>query len=99
MKPFSPGPEYGRPTACHVRAARQSCKRQRLVQAALAYSHDDRDPLGGAGDGRVKPARPVLAEGEGFVEQHDVVPLRALRLVDGEGVAVGELVGFTPNEP
>src|SRR5215208_1744468 len=55
-------------------------------------SGHDRDALGGAGDGGVEPAAAVLKEGIGFVEQHDVVPLRPLRLVDGERVAVGELV-------
>ena len=40
----------------------------------------------------IKPARPVLAEGETFIEQHDVVPLRPLSLVDGQRVAVVELV-------
>ena len=40
----------------------------------------------------------MLPEGEGFVEQHHPVPLRALRLVDGERVAVGELVGLAAQE-
>ena len=44
----------------------------------------------------VEPAGPMLAEGEAFVEQHNVVPLRPLRLVDGERVAIVELVGFAP---
>ena len=35
----------------------------------------------------------MLAERAALVEQHDRVPLRPLRLVDGERVAVVELVG------
>src|SRR6185437_12834459 len=44
----------------------------------------------------VEPAGPMLPEGEAFVEQHNVVPLRPLRLVDGERVAVVELVRLSP---
>ena len=35
----------------------------------------------------------MFPEHEAFVEKDEVVPLGALRLVDGEGVAVIELVG------
>src|SRR3712207_6909346 len=36
----------------------------------------------------------MLPEGVGFVEQHEVVPLRALGLVHRQRIAVGELVGL-----
>ena len=39
----------------------------------------------------------MLAERIGFVEQHQIVPLRPLRLVNRQRVAVCELVGFTPD--
>src|SRR5277367_1792925 len=42
----------------------------------------------------VKPTRPMLAEGEAFVEQHDIVPLRPLSLMDGERVTVVKFVRF-----
>src|ERR1700691_431782 len=42
----------------------------------------------------VKPARPMLAEGEAFIEQHHVVPLRPLSLMDGERIAIVELIRF-----
>src|SRR6476660_6678241 len=41
---------------------------------------------------RVEPPRPAVLERKALVEQHHVVPLRALRLVYGEHVAVVELV-------
>ena len=40
-----------------------------------------------AGDRRVEPARAVLAEGAGFVEQRHMIPLRPLRLMHGQRVA------------
>src|ERR1700686_4703566 len=55
-------------------------------------SNDDRQPLRRAGDAGIEPAVAAVGKREGFVEQHHVVPLRALRLVDGEHVAEIELV-------
>src|ERR1051326_8053588 len=54
--------------------------------------HHHREPSHRAGDAGVEPALARVGEGEGFVEQHHVVPLRALRLVHGEHVAVVELL-------
>src|ERR1700742_646775 len=43
-------------------------------------------------DAGIEPSGAAVLEGEAFVEQHHVVPLRSLRLVHGEHVAVVELV-------
>src|SRR3954469_9220116 len=49
-------------------------------------------PLRRPRDARVQPPRAALLKRKALVEQHDVVPLRALRLVHGQHVAVVELV-------
>ena len=48
--------------------------------------------LGGPRDRRVEPALARFLEGPALVEQHDIVPLRALRLVHGQRIAVVEIV-------
>jgi hypothetical protein len=40
----------------------------------------------------------VLPEGVGFIEQDQLVPLGALGLVNRQGIAVGELIGFPPQD-
>src|SRR5690606_15877474 len=57
----------------------------------LLLTHD-REPLRSSGDPGIKPSLACVAEGEAFVEQHHLVPLRALRLVDCERVAEIEIV-------
>src|SRR5664280_2843420 len=58
-------------------------------------SHHHGEPLRRPGDAGVEPALAAVGKREALVEQHHVVPLRALRLVHGEHVAVVELViGF-----
>src|SRR6516164_8916872 len=54
--------------------------------------HNHAQPSGGPRDAGIEPARAAVLEGEAFVEQHDVVPLRTLGLVHGQHVAVIELV-------
>src|SRR5947199_9211197 len=54
--------------------------------------HHHAQPLRRARDAGVEPSRPAVLERKAFVEQHHVVPLRALRLVHGEHIAVVELV-------
>src|SRR5438105_40728 len=54
--------------------------------------HHDAQPFRGARDAGVEPSRPAVLERKTLVEQHHVVPLRALRLVHGEHIAVVELV-------
>src|SRR5690348_12985153 len=78
-------------------AANSRCVRTKSRTAAarscmLIASAHDRDAFGRAGDSRIKPAAAVFAERVGFVEQHDVVPLRALRFVHRERIAEIELV-------
>jgi hypothetical protein len=59
----------------------------------LRFKEDHhRQPLRGARDAGVEPALAALGKCERLVEQHHVVPLRALRLVHGEHIAVVELV-------
>src|SRR5581483_8981626 len=59
---------------------------------SFARLHHDGELLRCPRDAGVEPALAAVGEGEGFVEQHHVVPLRALRLVHGEHIAVIELV-------
>src|SRR4029450_2964871 len=51
-----------------------------------------RPPLRRPGYSGIQPAVAVFGERAGLVEQHDIVPLRALRLVDRQHVAEIELV-------
>ena len=52
--------------------------------------------FGGAREACIEPAIAMLAERIAFIKQHDVIPLRPLRLVDGERVAIVELVRLAP---
>src|SRR4029453_7161657 len=61
-------------------------------ESALKYSHHDGEPLRRPGYSGIKPAVAVFGERAGLVEQHDIVPLRALRLVDRQNVAEIQLV-------
>src|SRR5947209_16121932 len=61
--------------------------------------HNYRQPLRGARDPGVEPALAALGKRKGLIEQHHVVPLRALRLVHGEHVAVIELLVFLAQLP
>src|SRR6266581_8896166 len=57
--------------------------------------HHHAQPLRRAGNAGVEPSRAAVLERKALVEQHHVVPLRALRFVHREHVAVIELViGF-----
>src|SRR3984957_2440470 len=55
-------------------------------------SSDHRQLPGRPREAGIKPTRAVLTEGEAFIEQHDVVPLRPLSLMHGQRVTVVELV-------
>ena len=63
-----------------------------LPRKDCARLHHDTQPLRRPGDPGVEPARAAVPKRKALVEQHDVVPLRALRLVHGQRVAVVELV-------
>ena len=65
---------------------------RRVPGRAWRGVHHDTQPLRRARDARIEPARAAVLERKAFVEQHDVVPLRALRLVHGEHVAIVEFV-------
>src|SRR6266576_4512858 len=57
--------------------------------------HHDAQPFRGTRDAGVEPSRAAVLERKALVEQHHVVPLRALRFVHREHIAVVKLViGF-----
>src|SRR5215203_1955009 len=64
----------------------------------LRRLHHHCHPLRRPRQAGVKPAVAVLAEGVRLIEEHDLAPLRALRLVDGERVTIGELVRLAPQD-
>ena len=66
------------------------------VPAGPFSLHHNGQALGRASHARIEPALAVFAKGPAFVEQHDMVPLRALRLVHRQGIAEIELVRFAP---
>src|SRR6266404_9816634 len=57
-----------------------------------AELHYHAQPLRRTGDAGIEPSRAAILERKALVEQHHVVPLRALRFVYREHVAVIELV-------
>src|SRR5215831_5432272 len=60
-----------------------------------AYLYHHAQPLRRPRDPGVEPARAAVLERKALVEQHHIVPLRALRFVHGQHIAVVELViGF-----
>src|SRR5688500_7615230 len=65
---------------------------ERSPEVRPAGLDNDRHLFGRPRQARVEPAAAVLAKGIGFVEEHQVVPLRALGLMDGQRVSIGELV-------
>src|SRR5262249_23261376 len=81
-------PQY-RPRRILRDAALRPLLRMRPEHAVL---DDDGEPLRRPGDAGVQPARAAVLERKTLVKQHDVVPLRALRLVHGQHIAVVELV-------
>src|SRR5580698_325066 len=54
--------------------------------------HHDAQPFRGAGDAGVEPPGAAVLERKALVEQNHVVPLRALRFVHRQHVAVVEFV-------
>src|SRR5450631_2776170 len=58
----------------------------------VGMSHNNCQPLRGAGNAGVEPAVAVFAKRETFVEQHHLVPLRPLRLMHGQRVAIIEFI-------
>ena len=54
--------------------------------------HHHRQPFRRSCDAGIEPALAAFGKREALVEQHDVVPLRALRLVHGQHIAVIEFV-------
>src|SRR6267378_295593 len=54
--------------------------------------HHNAQPLRGSRDPGIKPPRAAVLKCKALVEQHHVVPLRALRFVHREHIAVIELV-------
>src|SRR5258708_36079937 len=79
-------------------AAAMLLSSDRLPEEARG-SHHHCQSLGGPGDAGVEPALPALGKHRGFVEQHHVVPLRALRLGHGEDIAIGELIEAFAHRP
>src|SRR5439155_186734 len=69
-----------------------------LIDATLKHaapppaSHHDGQAFRGPRHAGVQPARTIVRKHAGFVEQHHVVPLRALRLVHGQHIAEVKLV-------
>src|SRR5262245_11528037 len=61
-------------------------------QSASLESHHQRQLLRRARHARIQPALAALRKRERLVEQHHVVPLRALRFVHREHIAEVELV-------
>src|SRR3984957_9232787 len=57
---------------------------RRRCPCVFRPSSDHRQLPGRAREARVKPTRPMFAEGEAFIEQHDIVPLRPLSLMHRE---------------
>src|SRR5947209_8005083 len=98
----SVAPESGAPAAwcgAWVTSSGPPSSIRRALTSARAPPHradpisdHDREPLRRAGDAGVEPPRPALRECGRFVEQHDIVPLRALRFVHREHVAVVEFL-------
>src|SRR6202050_1944738 len=75
------------------RAALLPCGKGWLCEASWARgSQDDRQALRGAGDACVEPAVAMLAECAALVEKNDLIPLRTLRLVNGQRIAVVEFI-------
>src|SRR5690606_21480162 len=62
-----------------------------LASRAAPLPHH-RDPLRRPGYPRIEPTLRLLAKHETLVEQIDIVPLAALRLVHGEAIPIGEFV-------
>src|SRR5882757_547846 len=63
-----------------------------LAMTKAAALHHHAQPLRRTRDAGVEPAGAAVLERKAFIEQHHVVPLRALRLVHGQHIAVVELV-------
>src|ERR1041385_5038711 len=82
------GARYGPGSAAHHAA---KCYALRCVRGTQA-SHHHTEPLRRPRDAGVEPPCPAVLKRKAFVEQHHVVPLRALTLVHGKYVAVVEFV-------
>src|SRR5579885_2989207 len=94
-RPYEAWPTTGAPLLACGRINPADAKNTRRESRII--SHHDRQPLGGAGNARVEPAVTMLAEGKAFIEQDDVLPLRALGLVDRQRIPVIELVRIPPH--
>src|SRR3954454_800885 len=81
-----------------MRASLSTMNRRSRTDASLRPGmtagplHHHAQPLRCARDAGVEPSRPAVLERKALVEQHHVVPLRALRLVHREHIAEVELV-------
>src|SRR4051812_30321146 len=73
-------------------AAHHAAKRRHCAASGHETSHHYAEPLRRPGNAGVEPARAAVLKRKAFVEQHHVVPLRALAFVHGEHIAVVELV-------
>ena len=82
----------GRPGPMPVPVDRPRRMGPRLRGDDTCDLHHHRQPLRRPRDAGIEPALAAVGKGETLVEQHHVVPLRALRLVHGEHVAVVEFV-------
>src|SRR5450759_3929875 len=83
------------PARAGVQAANPAKNRRRVGMTRPLYasmSYNNRQPLGGAGNTGIEPAVAVFAKREAFVEQDDIVPLRPLRLMHGQRIAIVEFV-------
>src|SRR6267142_2697419 len=63
-----------------------------VMRAECVVLHHHAQPFRSPRNTRVEPPGPAILKRKTLVEQHHVVPLRALRLVHGEYIAKVELV-------
>ena len=110
-RPRSPGAGPGSRRSCRISwrsppppgAASTISSARRTIgtrhRTATRASHHQREASGRARDAGVEPAVAMFAERAALVEQDEAVPLRTLRLVDGQHVAEVERVGGAPARP
>src|SRR5580765_126626 len=84
------------PAAHPSRRARCALLRMRseyvLMRSEYPVLHHHAQPFRSPRDTGVQPPGAAVLEGEAFVEQNHVIPLRTLRFVHGQHVAIVELV-------
>ncbi len=78
---------------CMTDLLKRRGQRRPCISPARPLAHNG-NRLRRPGYRRIEPALAVLAESVAFVEQHDIAPLRPLRLVHGQRIA--EVEGVVP---